>query len=393
MNSSDNTSHGKILRLFGRFIGAGYVGYVFLLSDGIRELAQVTATWWSVSAVVVIFGSGIAMAVASFLPDMRWIVVSATINAVGFLVMAMLWWPAWDGTIMSSDFSTWISAIPGVASLAAAAVWRPLVAFSHMFVSVFLVQVGNHVIRDASTVSELVPHLVFGWTFCAIFVAAASMAFHTGRMLDATISETHQAAASAAATQARSVERERLDALVHDTVLSTLLVAARPSGTTAISVTDQARRAVEGFDDLRAGDHIESDFDPVGVLAHLRSAASEVDEEVEFRSEVDPLSDGRRYPAQAVRALAAALAEAMRNSVQHAGPSARRRVGVRVEPARLEVTVADDGVGFDPREVSELRLGLAVSIRGRMRAQPGGSAQIISQPGRGTRVLLGWVEV
>lgn len=390
---SSLTAHDKILRLFGRFVGAGYVVYIALSIGGIQELAQVTAAWWSIAAVIVIFGSGIGLGVASFLPDVRWIVLFASINAVGYLVIALLWWSAWDGTQMPGQFAVWISAMPGVASLAAAAVWRPPVAFAHMFAAVFIVEAANSAIQEDSPAAEMIPHLVFSWTLCAIFVAAATMAFHTARTLDATIVETHEAAAAAAAAHARTVERERLDALVHDTVLSTLLVAARPRGTTTINVTDQARRAIAGFEELRAGDLAEGDFGPEEVLAHMRSAASVVDEDVDFRAESDPHGEGARYPAPAVRAIGAALAEAMRNSVAHAGPSARRSVTVRLEPARLEVIVADDGVGFDPAAVSDLRLGLAVSIRGRMNAQEGCSAQILSRPGRGARVLLDWALV
>lgn len=384
----EDSSHHKILRLFGRFIGAGYVVYLFLLAPSIAEQASITASWWTVGAVVVIFGTGIAMGVASFLPDVRCTARIAAMNAVGFLVAAILWWPAWDGTHMSGQTSTWISAIPGVASLAAAAAWRPIVAFGHMFLAVALVLVSNHALRDNPLTEDLVPDLAFGWTFCAVFVAAASMAFYTGRTLDSTIAQTHAAAAAAAATGARTVERERLDALVHDTVLSTLLIAARRKDTGAVMA--QARRAVDGFDELREAERVESDFDPAGVLAHIRSAASEVDEGVRFLSEVDPSAADMRYPARPTRSMAAALAEAMRNSVQHAGPSARREVLVLISPAKLAVAVADDGVGFDPDEVSELRLGLAVSIRGRMRAEPGGKARVTSRPGAGTTVELEW---
>lgn len=387
--AADSTSNDKILRLFGRFIGAGYFFYILLLAGSFAETATVTASWWTPFAVFVIFGSGIGMGVASFLEDVRWTRRLAGLNAVGYLVVMVLWWPAWDGVTLSGQASTWTAAIPGVASLAAAAVWRPWVAFIHMFVGVLLAQIGNHALRNVPISTDLVPDLTFGWTFCAVFVGAAAMAFHTGRVLDSTIAQTHSAAASAAATQARSVERERLDALVHDTVLSTLLVAARQREST--TVTAQARRAIDGFDELRAGVRHEGDFDLAGVLAHMRSAASEVDEGVRFVSEVDPLVAEQMYPAHATRSIAAAVAEAMRNSVLHAGARASREVLVRIEPSRLAVVVADDGVGFDPDDVSELRLGLAVSIRGRMRAEPGGSATVSSRPGAGTTIELEWV--
>jgi signal transduction histidine kinase len=61
-----------------------------------------------------------------------------------------------------------------------------------------------------------------------------------------------------------------------------------------------------------------------------------------------------------------------------------------LERDSLRVDVIDDGVGFDLRSVPPHRLGLAVSIRGRMAHLPGGSALVQSQPGRGARVVISW---
>jgi signal transduction histidine kinase len=56
----------------------------------------------------------------------------------------------------------------------------------------------------------------------------------------------------------------------------------------------------------------------------------------------------------------------------------------------VEVTVLDDGQGFDPAAVRPGRLGLSVSIVERMEALPGGRATIVSRPGVGTRVSISW---
>ena len=54
------------------------------------------------------------------------------------------------------------------------------------------------------------------------------------------------------------------------------------------------------------------------------------------------------------------------------------------------VRVADDGVGFDPESVAVGRLGIAVSIRGRLARLPGGHARVHSRAGRGTTVQIRW---
>jgi signal transduction histidine kinase len=80
--------------------------------------------------------------------------------------------------------------------------------------------------------------------------------------------------------------------------------------------------------------------------------------------------------------------EALSNALRHAGASA---VTVRVEAdgdrgGRTLLSVADDGVGFDPdaRSIASRRLGL-VSMRERVEAA-GGTFEIVSAPGRGTTV-------
>jgi signal transduction histidine kinase len=98
---------------------------------------------------------------------------------------------------------------------------------------------------------------------------------------------------------------------------------------------------------------------------------------------------GVAAPPAVVRAVAGAAAEALENVVRHAGVDAAR-VGVRVQGRGvLEVTVADDGVGFHPGRVGVHRFGLALSVRDRM-AGAGGHAVVESAPGRGTVVRLRW---
>jgi signal transduction histidine kinase len=80
--------------------------------------------------------------------------------------------------------------------------------------------------------------------------------------------------------------------------------------------------------------------------------------------------------------------EALSNAVRHAAASA---VTVTIEAdgpgGGTRLSVADDGVGFDPqaRSIAARRLGL-VSMRERMEAA-GGQVEIASAPGRGTTVV------
>ncbi|MER6052206.1 DUF5931 domain-containing protein [Streptomyces sp. NPDC001793] len=96
-------------------------------------------------------------------------------------------------------------------------------------------------------------------------------------------------------------------------------------------------------------------------------------------------------PAVAAGELAAAVGAALDNVRVHVGADARAWILVEDEPDAVLVTVRDEGPGIPEGRLAaaerEGRLGVALSIRGRLR-ELGGSAEWISVPGQGTEVEL-----
>ncbi|MFE2942357.1 MacS family sensor histidine kinase [Streptomyces sp. NPDC059255] len=93
----------------------------------------------------------------------------------------------------------------------------------------------------------------------------------------------------------------------------------------------------------------------------------------------------------AARELAAAVGAALDNVKSHAGEDARAWILVEDWPQEVIVTVRDDGPGIPEGRLAQAegegRLGVALSIRGRLR-DLGGTAELISVPGQGTEVEL-----
>ena len=87
-----------------------------------------------------------------------------------------------------------------------------------------------------------------------------------------------------------------------------------------------------------------------------------------------------------MRAVVNATREALVNAAKHAG-TGKVDVYVEVSPSAVEVFVRDRGVGFDPADVPEDRMGVRGSIVDRM-DRHGGSSEIRSTPGEGTEVRL-----
>lgn len=378
----------RILRMFAAFTGVGYLFYLLLLLPAIVGQAALFESWWTPVTAVCVFGCGLAFGVSAVAANTRMLRITGSAAAIVFLIAIAAGLLSWRGPEISDGQGIWLSTFPGVASLAAAASWRPVYAFGHMVVACVGVQVLNAVARTPDASSPLIPDITFAIMFCTIFVGAAVMALRTGRILDSTLDVTHAAAAAAAAANARRVERSRFDALIHDGVMSTLLMASRQGSSKSLSA--QATRTLRQFDALRAGPGPDDRFDAQEIVTHLRTAAGDVDENIALEVRRAPGWEELTVPAESLRAIGSAVAEAVHNSVRHAGPGAQRSVTVTLARARLVVRVADTGVGFDPKSVPAHRLGLAVSIAGRMRQMPGGTARIESRPGAGTRVHLGW---
>lgn len=383
---ADTSAADRIMRMFGRFIGAGYVFYLLVSIPVIVQTTTITRPWWTPVALVVFFGPGLALAVVAFVGPIRAITVLAAACVVGYLIGLATWPLGWTGTPFRESEPVWFSYFPALAALGAAITTTPARVFLYLAVVTVGAQTANYTVREPVDRSPLIPDVVYGFGFGIIFVGAAVMAARTGRLLDRTRASSYAQAARSAALDARSVERRRFDGLIHDGVMSTLLAASRADA--GDGVVRQAASTLAELDALRDDAGSTDDFDRDDVLAHLRAAAAAVDGSIPMAVHA-PDTAADSYPAEAIRTVGAALAEALRNSVRHAG-SARREVEVTVATDEVHVVVRDDGVGFDTDGVPAHRLGVRVSIVDRMSRLPGGSVEVRSAPGEGTRVDLWW---
>ena len=141
-------------------------------------------------------------------------------------------------------------------------------------------------------------------------------------------------------------------------------------------------------DDLRRLSHElrPTILDDLGLLPALQFLAEGIAKRTGLLIEVGGSTRGR-LPPVVETALYRIVQEALTNAVRHAD-AACVRIQLQREPQVIRCSIADDGVGFDAPTVLAHRggpgLGL-VSMQERLEAVRG-SFQIISAPGRGTRV-------
>jgi signal transduction histidine kinase len=374
----------RIRRLMGRFIGGGYVAYFLVSIPEIRADAALVASWWTPVAVVLAFAPGAALLAASLIRHPRRLdTVIPLACGVGYLGALALWFVAWNGTHIAGPRTTWLMVFPGLVSLAMVLAYWSWLAVVQLLISMPAALIANGLARsDTYGLTASVGDLAWAWAFSAVFVLAGIKAVRTGEILDATREDAARIAADSAEQQARDAERLWYRTLIHDQVLTVLhsVQPGRPDGQLALF----AQRAM---DDLDAGSSDSADS-AVDLMSVLRAVMADIDSGIAVTGKPPSPEDIELSP-QIVRGIVAAAAEAARNCVRHAGPDATAVVHVESDAQQVRVTVIDDGVGFDPRAVRTDRLGLTLSIQGRMTAL-GGRADVSTYPGVGTRIRLWW---
>lgn len=195
-------------------------------------------------------------------------------------------------------------------------------------------------------------------------------------------------AAAVAAAESRLAEERELARVAHDNVLGALNSALMWSSEEPVKlptlVVDMAAEALRALD-ARAASRAASQSLGVARQVLVRTAGRLGVENVELGCDEADAS----FPGEVVQAIADAMSEAIRNSIRHASGSVVRIDG-GVHRDEIEVTVADDGPGFDLSAAPLSRFGIRESIFGRLERIPGASAVIDSSPGSGTRVRLRW---
>lgn len=388
----------RVRRVGARFLGLGFIGYPVVSAASILASASLTDAWWPPLSILLSVGPGILLIAATFRPGTAWLTPLALTSWVGYVLGLVLWFVAWNGMTLADpgDSAQWMVAFCGMPSMVLMLV-RPRLAVVALIASSTLAHLSQQLGRFGEVTSDAPMEVMWSLMFTGVFLAVVLVATRTGRELDETREETYRTAANVAAASAREVEKERFDAIVHDRVIASLL-AVRP-GRPDDRLATQAASALEELARVPGSDGPDAATD-VEVIRRIRSAAADVSERFDVEvvvGETGGDADGHdvgsgtaTYPAEALDAVVEAMSEALRNVVRHAGDDAECAVIVRFAPDSLSMAVVDNGVGFDPETVAVGRLGIAVSIRGRLARLPGGHARVQSRPGRGTTVQILW---
>lgn len=382
----DISAHERMTRVVAFSIGAAGVLFLLIANPPIPEQWPLGDPWWQFTAIALMVLPAIVLAVGSFHLPFLGVRAAAGTLAVGQLVIMALMPIGFERNAFPVDAAwPWVLAISAPCIMSCAIAWSkraiiwyvPIFAVLYGFTSWWAIEGA-----DAFRVSRF----VLGATALGVlFTAVAAGARKGGADLDAESSRLRDEAAARSETEASAIERARLDGLVHDHVLAALLAAGQDradSETVRVSIA----QAIGALVDVNSPPPVGGFMSAAEAAARLRQLCANLDESatvhIQLRDPVAPVA------TQAVQIMQEVTAEALRNSLRHAGTpveSVSRSLRVEISD-QLSVVIRDDGAGFDPLRVPPQRLGIAVVMRGRLQRFPGARMTIDSAPGAGTVV-------
>lgn len=239
--------------------------------------------------------------------------------------------------------------------------------------------------------------------FCTLQAIFIVVLLVNGRRLSRAHAERHRAEKAAhelggQLINAQEEERSRLARELHDDVTQRLALLAIDAGreerTSSGPGGTAMRRMREGLVRLSEDVHAlsyrlhPSILEDLGLIEALKSECERFSRACSIRLEATAKDIPEKLPRDMALCLFRIAQEGLRNTARHAG-ARQAEVRLRRLNGGLQLTVSDDGAGFDPAGGrNRISLGHA-SMRQRV-SLLGGKLDIASSPGRGTTIQA-WV--
>ena len=340
------------------------------------------APWWMIIVGGGIVLASIGMMIASFV---GWQLRSFSLSYVTVVTFGLITWPAaWPADTVATS-SPWLWMCLGVASICLAVTtgtgwgFAYAIASGLLFAAVRMTPSG----QNASLLGAFQDMIVLVMN-ASVVIVALGVVSNAFKELDEAEAASRKEATDAAIEEALLDERHRLDGIVHDEVMTTLVSAAHQNNDP--HVAQQAQRAVERLTEAEQPTEARLPVTGDQLTWLVTDVVSALVPQAKFTSQLHNLA----VPQPVASTLGMVVREVALNVAKHSGADNVDITLTSPEPGAVSISIIDDGVGFVPEQVPKRRLGLQVSVVYRMWAI-GGKAEILSSPGQGTVVNLSWV--
>ena len=367
-------------------------GLVFALQSIPQFVAQINEArllWLAIVATAVYASIFVAFVLSLVRRRVR---QSQVLVALIFIAALVTWPLAVENVGEVSTGRHWLYQLLTVATAMAAIGFSTRIATLYLFVAT----IAYGVIRitppgGAEHWVQAMLESIYALILGGAIVVIVAMLRNAAAAVDVAQSTALDRYSFAVRQHATEVERVQVDSIVHDSVLTTLLSAARSFTPEAKALA--ATMAGNAIGHLREAALVSPDDGSTvrvsAVADRIAEAASSMGAKFELRTR--PLG-AWVMPALAADAVHAAAVQAMVNTIHHAGTSddVSRWLTLRgTHTGGIEIEVGDTGAGFVFVDVPSERMGVRVSIIERV-ANAGGVAEIDSVVGEGTVITIRW---
>ncbi|WIE77852.1 ATP-binding protein [Curtobacterium sp. MCSS17_016] len=380
-------TQASVERAFAILLAMAAIGLGIVDAPAVLQQLPYLDPFWGPTLMLALAASFVFIGVSAFVQ--RVAQLAQIVCALLFLVVLVTWTATVQEPIPSAQqpWPWWFCTVGCTAAAMGFATWRATV-YTALVPAVYVVIRLSPLGGDVGVLAVLLDGVYTALLSGAVLVIAVVLR-RAATSVDTAQSTAVRRYSLAIREHATEVERVQVDAIVHDSVLTTLLSAARAD--TLEAKTLAARMARNAIDHLEAAaTDGPGDVAPV-ALGELRARIREGVGALPAPVRLVPTPTGSvRLPASVADALASAALQAAVNSVQHAGDGdVSRWVRIEQQGQGVLVEVGDDGRGFDVAAIPAERLGVRRSIVERV-ATVDGRAEVHTGPGEGTRIVLTW---
>lgn len=378
---ADDLETSRIDRTLGWLIALG--GCIVILDQTVFRVSDLAnwAPWWNVGSFIVVAGIVVLAGTGLVLPT-RALKVAWVGLPILYTALQATWVIGYRGPDLAGAVPWLWTVEPAIVTLTLLVLRPALAVVSSLLISSTPALASLIILGTIPPgVGRETPNQLGSVIYVVIFIGVR-LQFQRLSVLEQESRVQHRRQLRAAALVEQHTKLARM---VHDEVLSVLSTAMKSSGQPPDVLRRAAERATAALRDSaeplpKEGESLDTHDAAAAIEGHL----AHLDDRCMFETH---LVEGT-LRRDVVGGLALATAEALRNSLRHAGPDAERVVILDLSDERALVTVVDNGVGFHPA-AARTGLGIPESIESRM-SELGGAAVVESEPGRGTKVILTW---
>ena len=354
-----------------------------VIGNAIFQSSVLNPTHWLLVALV--FTSQIGLVYGAWLSNKPkgWMIFHGLSPIVVILLWPLL---ATNGAELPADFRPWVWWAMGMSAISLSIAFKPpvsLLGAVGVTLSWFLFSASP--IGGEMDLERRIQDSVLVLMLGGVFGSLAGLIIAQFEKVDQANSDSLRESVSRAQQETRERERGLVYALVHDRVLNTLLVASKAKSAGEFSsAAESAEQALQELAKMREPANPDQPISSLALFKGLQLASEE------YENVVVTSAGGAatNIPADVGGALTQAALQAIENSRKHSGAS-KTFLDMQASNRDVKIVVKDRGKGFRISRVGKNRLGVKLSIIGRVRAV-GGEAEVRSNPGEGTEVVLKW---